>query len=768
MSLYNNHPTFSYISATGISVVYNDTMYTVSDFSTEKKFIYWNEETPSVFRSSNTRPDTFIGQYIVLINENGTAVEVPNSDISVYFDGNSVQSIMDRIYGIYDVNEGYGNRFVAVETNIDGIKAVIGSEENPEEGTILNRITKAEINIDGVSTEVKKQTQIYNQDKEESQLRDDLNGTIIELNSYLGIFKGEINDYYRDNKISDDEYTSIKIQLEEINSCKKTLDSLVDKVIEIGNKNGLGTKVTNVESAKKGIDNANTYLSNTITNACIDRIITESELAVIIDAFGKYTLRISELKSACDDVIFLGIGGVLIEEFSKIDQRADSISLEVSKVETDVNNKIDENYDEVNQIIKENYAAIKMTTDSITSKVESNTQNISNNANNITAVKSEIKQTADSISLEVSKKVNANEIISYINASPETITISSSRINISGFVTFSNLMDGSTVISGNNILTGTINADRLKNIGSIQFTEGATITGTPSGHGGAPLLKIDAYGFAARDIYPVTNNDWSLGTSVWHYKKLWTYNVSSNGSLSLSGSPIYITSHVYASGQTGSNRKLGASNGSGSGTWSNAFSQVAAITGLFQAGKANDWIYWSDKSVKENIRKVQGNISTYSNNDLDIIQINNNTIDTSNDVSLMDMFDFVKNDLDLYFYNYKSETLEEIENVLYESRLAEKGELDDEDTEEIKEGALEYFEIQSERCRNKIGIIAQYIEDNKVGKNIISKDRENGLLNYDIGNYTHVLAGALKEEIRRREELEERISLIEGRVFGEI
>lgn len=61
----------------------------------------------------------------------------------------------------------------------------------------------------------------------------------------------------------------------------------------------------------------------------------------------------------------------------------------------------------------------------------------------VSTAKSEIKQTTDSISLEVSKKVGASEIISKINQTPETITIDASKVNLVGQVTFS-MLDNST------------------------------------------------------------------------------------------------------------------------------------------------------------------------------------------------------------------------------------------------------------------------------------------------------------------------------------
>lgn len=63
---------------------------------------------------------------------------------------------------------------------------------------------------------------------------------------------------------------------------------------------------------------------------------------------------------------------------------------------------------------------------------------------------------------EIDLRVTYNDVISAINLSPETITISASKITLSGDVVLkSNLTDGTTSISGSNINTGVINADLI-------------------------------------------------------------------------------------------------------------------------------------------------------------------------------------------------------------------------------------------------------------------------------------------------------------------
>lgn len=99
---------------------------------------------------------------------------------------------------------------------------------------------------------------------------------------------------------------------------------------------------------------------------------------------------------------------------------------------------------------------------------------------------SRITQNAEQIELRVEK----NGVISAINQSAESITINANKINLTGYVTATDLRtSGSTVINGSNITTGTINAININ---------GCTITGstynttpTPSGTSACFLAMHD-------------------------------------------------------------------------------------------------------------------------------------------------------------------------------------------------------------------------------------------------------------------------------------
>ena len=178
MGVSNNSPTFSYVHFSGVSVVYNNELYMVQDYATNKKYIYYNVDLPNQLNSSNVMPNRSLKQFLVAINDNGMATLVPSTsdDFSISFDGNSTQAIKDRIFGLYEKNEQFGEKFVAIEQDINGIKQIIGEGGVGGEGydhtAIWEKISQIEQTTEKIDLSVKETTKKYNDDKETNQLRE--------------------------------------------------------------------------------------------------------------------------------------------------------------------------------------------------------------------------------------------------------------------------------------------------------------------------------------------------------------------------------------------------------------------------------------------------------------------------------------------------------------------------------------------------------------------------------------------------------------------
>lgn len=118
--------------------------------------------------------------------------------------------------------------------------------------------------------------------------------------------------------------------------------------------------------------------------------------------------------------------------------------------------------------------------------------------NRLTSAESTISQQADQIALKVEK----SGVISAINQTAESIKINANKVNLTGYVTMTNLSTaGQTTINGANIKTGTISADRIDVTGL--FAKDITATGTIRG--------VNLVGANGTFTGTITSNNGSIG-----------------------------------------------------------------------------------------------------------------------------------------------------------------------------------------------------------------------------------------------------------------
>jgi len=142
------------------------------------------------------------------------------------------------------------------------------------------------------------------------------------------------------------------------------------------------------------------------------------------------------------------------------------------------NIKIEENIHEQITIVSDRVSTIETDLTGITSRVGSVEQTTTTINGNITSLSTRMNTAEQKITdnaivstvrsstyykNDLTGKVSSNEIISCINQTAESIKISASKINLTGYVTMTNLSTaGQTTIDGGNIKTNTISLERLK------------------------------------------------------------------------------------------------------------------------------------------------------------------------------------------------------------------------------------------------------------------------------------------------------------------
>ena len=408
-----------------------------------------------------------------------------------------------------------------------------------------------------------------------------------------------------------------------------------------------------------------------------------------------------------------------------------------------------------------------------------------------------LKLTDSSFDVAIKSKADTSNIISKINASTEGITISSSKINISGYVTFSELStSGKTTINGGNITTGTIDASKVtvKNISASNITSGtidaskvtvknlnaSNITSGTLDGSKANISNINASNITTGtlnasniNVTNINGTNISRGTidaSKVTVKNLNASNITSGtlsgdrikgGTISASkeinfvgGARIFGTGGSYGAALTVSASEYyfsGASYGSMKGSWS--ISGSLSIGGGISASSLNLSSWLSCNSVNCASLSVDGSAyigSAYINGSwvtsdkrlkTDIKYVNKDTqsinpiglVSPNVNITTLDMHEFVET-LPMVSYRLIDELNRNMDNTHY-------------------------------------GFLAQEILYTKVGSELIAVEKdeygneiEGGYLRYSQDKYISFICGALQEEIKQRKQLEQKILELEERL----
>ena len=204
------------------------------------------------------------------------------------------------------------------------------------------------------------------------------------------------------------------------------------------------------------------------------------------------------------------------------------------------------------------YTSISATVNGIQSTVNSHTTTINNHTNklnsqgaSITSLQSQITQTANEIAAVVSAvddsngKVTAASIVAAINNAGSSVQISADHVNISGFVTFSDLStEGQTTINAGNIVTGEIRA--VKYVAAGNLYSGNIDDCIVVEDGANNQIGYIGYSWdGSTDRLWIATDSYKIG-SRWYYPSL-KLEAAGNISIEAYDELIYLSAPVYVS-----------------------------------------------------------------------------------------------------------------------------------------------------------------------------------------------------------------------------
>lgn len=402
---------------------------------------------------------------------------------------------------------------------------------------------------------------------------------------------------------------------------------------------------------------------------------------------------------------------------------------------------------------------------------------------------SELKLTNEEFEVTIGNKADSSNIISMINASSEGIKIQGSKVNITGFVTFTDLSSaGATTISGSNITTGTIDASKA-NITNINASN--IKTGTLSGdyiYGG--ILKgvlLQTYADDTSKGVSIGKDSLGLNGTYLSYYTSDEFRMSSPQRIAISSAnDIYLMAGlVSGSTQTDVNnvvipnatlrtQRLNVVEGANfqstvavsSSVSCNSLNSVGSVTGNNVTINTGS-VYLGTKGATVTASYVKmgtgGYMAAYSG--FHFVQSNGTahnvyagTFYSNGSVITSDR----KKKKDIKYVNKDKQTNEN--GIVSPNVNITKGDMH-EFVETLPLASFRYIdEFESGKDKTHYGVITQDILYTKVGSELVEVIDEDETTGIAQDKFIMFLCGALQEEIKVRKELEERVINLENKL----
>lgn len=336
MAILANCPSLSYIYIKDCIITYNNTPYQILNTYTMKPYVYWDSNNPYELITSNTILKEKTGLFYICFNDKGNPIIVPQTDITISFGENTSRDLVtEKILGFKEQNEINEEKFTTIQVDINGIKTTVGTVQDDIEGA-MQTISEVNQKADNISASVSTLEREYNENQELNTLRDDVNIALLNLQSTLGAFSSDMNNFMEDNELSDEESNQINVYKNEMTTELNNLNEQISKVITLLKSQEKSEEATRLTTQKGLLNSSINNLLNNIDIASADGIFTNTEMTTIVSYFANANTKINETNNMIDEFIFLETGGALVKQLSELNISQNEIKLSVSKNEENI------------------------------------------------------------------------------------------------------------------------------------------------------------------------------------------------------------------------------------------------------------------------------------------------------------------------------------------------------------------------------------------------------------------------------------------------
>lgn len=342
MSVRDNNPTFTYVSVKNLSIIYNNMSYNISNIYTNKKYLYWDLSTPNVLVETNIRPTESATKYLIYINDNGIHTEVPHdnliynySDLGNLTSGGIIKGEISALKVKVDENT---KKYSTLSQTVDSVNQIIGKEETLEDGSIIKNLNTIKSSSDEFNIRIEQLETNYAD--EFKDIRDATSNALISLLTSISNMNSNISLYSNDGELEGEEKTQIESDISSITNQLANTTTVINEltiILDSNNqdtyKQALTTAFTNVSTSVNSL----ITLGNTIIS---DNTLNYSEMTTLTRSVGESSKYVNVLKATCDEIMLLGLGGTIYDQFSQLKLLNDRFQTTVKEIQYSTTNSL--------------------------------------------------------------------------------------------------------------------------------------------------------------------------------------------------------------------------------------------------------------------------------------------------------------------------------------------------------------------------------------------------------------------------------------------
>lgn len=340
MPILSNTPTIRYITIQNLVIKDSNVYYPIVTTETSKKYIYWDKDSPYELICEDEMLGDRANLYLLVINKKGNFTIVNQDSISVNFDENiKLDGFNNKLNATVEKVDDHTKKFMSVTEDINGINKTVGTITEDLNET-NEKLTNYKQTANQIAIDLQNTNKKYNDDKEFNKLRENIISLLISENTLLIDLNSTIKDITRDNNFTAEEKNEVKEIQSKITNKNDLLVIEVDKLVSTLEKEGLTDKKNQLTSVKEEYGNAFNLLNSTLNSLVSGSVMTPTQITTLINCISNVSTKLTKLKNICDEIIFLGTGGTLYEEITKITMTAGGIHTKISSIEENIKSNL--------------------------------------------------------------------------------------------------------------------------------------------------------------------------------------------------------------------------------------------------------------------------------------------------------------------------------------------------------------------------------------------------------------------------------------------